>query len=99
MENGQENELSREETEGGVLLDVPELLPLKLAIVAQALGDLKRAEARARREPDSREADKTLRELRSFFDSEWFYALTGTDGKSFLRRWRQKGEVVPCRMK
>ena len=67
----------------------PEELALEklvTAIVGQAAKDFRRACSVLSRWPDSIRANEQMKEVSSFFRSEWFTVLTGMDGREVLEQ-------------
>lgn len=54
------------------------------AIILQAVEDYRKARSRVRMMPDQKEAQRRIREVERFFESEWFHRLADTDGKRIL---------------
>lgn len=63
---------------------------LVVAIVRQAVQDWRAATHRLKRHPDDLDADNIRKDCERFFRSEWFFDLTGIDGKKFLSQLKEK---------
>ena len=62
------------------------------AIIEQAVRDYERVYRRLRKNPESQKAKEDLRELESFFYSEWYEVLTDLDASYLLRKIRERIE-------
>lgn len=63
---------------------------LVVAIVRQAVQDWRAATHRLKRHPDDLDADNIRKDCERFFRSEWFFDLTGMDGRKVLDQLRMK---------
>jgi len=62
------------------------------AIIVQAVKDYEKTFRKLRRNPDNRMAKEDLRELESFFFSEWYRVLTDLEASYLLRKVRETTE-------
>ena len=56
------------------------------AIIMQAVKDFRTTYQRRKRFPDSRKTEADIRELTSFFCSQYFESLSGLDGPMLLKK-------------
>lgn len=66
------------------------------AIVKKAVDDWKNAKRRARRNPGNKLVQGIITDCEQFFRSDYFYNLTGMDGKEFLKRLKEQN-LEECR--
>lgn len=62
------------------------------AIIMQAVKDFRAAYRRKKRFPDSEKAEADIREITSFFCSQYFEALSDLDGPMLLKKIIEKEE-------
>ena len=62
------------------------------AIILQACKDFRAAYQRKKRFPDSAKTEADIRELTSFFCSQYFESLSGLDGPMLLKKIIEKME-------
>lgn len=62
------------------------------AIIEQAANDFREAKRRLRKNTRDTEAEKTYRETKRFFRSEWFSQLTTLDGELLLAKLEEESE-------
>ena len=62
------------------------------AIIVQAVKDYEKALKKLRRNPGNKKAKEDLRELESFFFSEWYRVLTDLNATYLLRKVREQFE-------
>ncbi len=60
------------------------------AIILQAVKDYRRARKKARRRPDQKTAQATIREVERFFTSWWFAQLTDLDGEMLMEKLQKE---------
>ena len=60
------------------------------AIIEQAVRDFREAKLRLQKNARDAEADKTYREIKRFFRSEWFSQLTTLDGELLLEKLEEE---------
>lgn len=66
---------------------------LKEAIVARAADDWRSAVNAQKRGNTLNEYRRSRAEVEQFFLSDWFYALTGLDGKYIIRQLKQEAGI------
>ncbi len=62
------------------------------AIIEQAVRDYVKTLKKLKRNPDNKKAKEDLRELESFFFSEWYRVLTDLNATYLLRKVREQLE-------
>ena len=62
------------------------------AIIEQAVRDFREAKLRLQKNARDAEAEKTYRETKRFFRSEWFSQLTTLDGELLLEKLEEESE-------
>ena len=62
------------------------------AIIEQAVRDFREAKLRLQKNARDAEAEKTYREIKRFFRSEWFSQLTTLDGELLLEKLEEESE-------
>ena len=62
------------------------------AIIEQAVRDFREAKLRLQKNARDAEAEKTYREIKRFFRSEWFSQLTTLDGELLLEKLEEEFE-------
>ena len=62
------------------------------AIIEQAVRDFREAKLRLQKNARDAEAEKTYREVKRFFRSEWFSQLTTLDGELLLEKLEEESE-------
>ena len=62
------------------------------AIIEQAANDFREAKLRLQKNARDAEAEKTYREVKRFFRSEWFSQLTTLDGELLLEKLEEESE-------
>ena len=62
------------------------------AIIEQAVHDFREAKRRLQKNARDAEAEKTYRETKQFFCSEWFSQLTTLDGELLLEKLEEESE-------
>ena len=62
------------------------------AIIEQAANDVREANRRLQKNARDAEAEKTYRETKRFFRSEWFSQLTTLDGELLLEKLEEESE-------
>mgnify|MGYP000866981815 FL=1 len=65
---------------------------LSNAIIEQAANDFREAKRRLQKNARDAEAEKTYRETKRFFRSEWFSQLTTLDGELLLEKLEEESE-------
>ncbi len=64
------------------------------AIIVRAVKDYKRTLRKLKRNPKNKKAEKDLKELESFFFSEWYRILTDLDASYLIRKIRERVEGI-----
>ena len=62
------------------------------AIIEQVVHDFREAKRRLQKNARDAEAEKTYRETKQFFCSEWFSQLTTLDGELLLEKLEEESE-------
>ena len=68
------------------------LMNLVGGIVKKAVDDWQKAKRRLRKHPTSTSASYMVTDCERFFQSEYFYGLTGVNGEEFLKKLEEQEE-------
>lgn len=63
------------------------------AIIEQAAKDFREAAGKLKKKPNDTAAKSRIRELQSFFLSDWFTELSDVDGKWLLKKLRMEADL------